>query len=165
MTAQHSNPSGLSTEHRIQSRDLAVRAARLGLARAATLTYTQGGSRWDGINKNLKAANGDCPHYADCSAFVTWCLWNGLSHFKVGDIVNGASWKAGYTGTLINHGYHVQPGHLLRGDAILYGDPFGRTGHTALYVGGGMVISFGGEPGPRFLPVEYRPITARRRYI
>lgn len=163
--------SGLNVAHRIKARDLSVEAALLGLRRAPSLHYTQDGRRWEGIDKGLKAWRGECPTHADCSAFVTWCIWCGLSHFHGHDVVNGAAWKAGYTGTMIGHGRQVaHPGALLRGDAILYGDPFGRTGHTAIVVGRRsdgmpMVVSFGSEPGPFYLPYNYRPVTQARRYI
>ena len=157
------NPSGLSDEHRVKARDLTIRAAHLGLKRQASLQYTQGSERWQGIDKNLKAWQGECPTRADCSAFATWCLWNGLDHFGVRDTVNRQQWKAGYTGTMFEHGVKVS--RPFRADLVLYGDPFGRSGHVALYVGGGMVISFGGEPGPRLLPINYRPVTALRRAV
>ena len=38
---------------------------------------------------------GEFPRYADCSALVTWILWQGLGHFRVPDVVNGANWHAG----------------------------------------------------------------------
>jgi cell wall-associated NlpC family hydrolase len=166
MSATHVNPSGLSAAHRIEARDLAVRAAVLGRQREASLSYTQDWKqRWEGINGDLKAWRGETPRHADCSAFYTWCIWNGLDHFGVKDIVNKASWKAGYTGTMSQTGHRVTNGHLLRADCVLYGDPFGRTGHVAIYVGGGKVISFGGEPGPRLLDWNYRPVTMVRRHI
>jgi cell wall-associated NlpC family hydrolase len=162
-----SSYSGLNRKQRIRARDLAVRAAYVGLKNQATLQYTQGPRRWDGINNTDLAWKGQCPRYADCSAFATWCLWNALGrHFQLSDRVNGANWKAGYTGTLISHGKRVRSlARKNRGDLVLYGDPFGRTGHVAIYIGGGKVISFGGEPGPRLLPWNYRPVTQVRRYI
>lgn len=158
--------SGLSRLHRIKARDLAVRAAVLGLKNTRAIHYTQGALRWQGIDKNLKAYKGQWPNYADCSAFVTWCIWNGLSHYGVRDLVNGQHWLAGWTGTMIQHGkVVVHSRNLKRGDAIIYGDPYGRTGHTALYIGGGLVISHGSEAGPMKLTWNYRPVTACRRYI
>src|SRR3954467_13956918 len=93
--------SGLSAEHRIEARTLAVSAAYLGLHHAPAMHYTQGGDRFDGILHHLKAYRGQFPHDTDCSGFVTWCVWNGLSHFHVRDTVNGASWHYGYTGTMV----------------------------------------------------------------
>lgn len=153
--------SGLSDPHRIQARDLAVKAAILGRDRNASLQYTEGAQRWDGIHRNLKAYKGECPKYADCSAFTTWCLWNGLDHFGVRDCVNGENWLAGFTGTQREHGQLITNGYFLRADLVHYDSPQ----HVAIYVGGGMVISFGGEPGPRYLPMDYRKVVQVRRYI
>ena len=154
MSAFRPNPSGLSDEHRVEARNLAIAAARLGLARASSLTYTQGPGRREGINRNLKAYRGQCPKGADCSAFVTWSIWNGLDHYGIRDTVNGARWKYGYTGTMVKHGVEVPAGHLIRADAILYGDPFRPpTGHTALYVGGGMgLTASAASPAPGCSP-------------
>lgn len=159
--------SGLSAPHRIRARDLAMKAAFLGLRNAPSLHYTQGNRRWEGINNNLKAWRGQFPHYADCSAFATWCLWNGLDHYGVRDTVNGQRWKAGYTGTMWTHGKQVRKrSNVLRGDLALYGNPFGATGHVAICVGGGKVISFGSEAGPFLLPIDYRAdVRQIRRYI
>lgn len=158
--------SGLSAIHRAKARDLTMKAAYLGLSHAAELHYTQSVRRWDGINLNLKAWQGRFPRYADCSAFATWCLWNGLSHYRVRDLVNGQNWRAGYTGTMISRGKPVvHSRNMRRGDLVLYGDPYGRSGHVAVYIGGSLVISHGSEAGPLKLPYNYRSVTAVRRYI
>lgn len=171
--------SGLGGMQRLRARDLAVEAALLGLRRAPSLRYTQGPSRWEGIARHLKAWQNECPRNGDCSAFATWCLWNGLDHFGVRDTVNGQRWRAGYTGTMVNHGKRVRDrGNVVRGDLVLYGDPFGRTGHVAIVVGarGGrgpavqrgrplLVVSFGSDAGPYLLRADYRPIAQIRRYI
>lgn len=159
--------SGLSAEHRDKARDLAMRAAFLGLHRAPYLHYTQGGQRWEGIDERLKAWRGEFPQHGDCSAFATWCIWNGLSHYHVRDTVNGAAWKAGYTGTMVEHGKRVRDlDNVKRADLALYGDPRGGTGHVAVCIGGGKVISFGSERGPFLLPLRYRrDLVQVRRYI
>lgn len=172
------NISGLSAAHRIEARTMALQAALLGLRHAPELHYTQSSSRWEGIAENLKAWRHAYPKHADCSSFVTWCLWNGLDHFHTRDVVNGQSWKAGFTGTMVEHGVRVADGthwslKPQRADAILYGDPLGRTGHTALVIGhdarhGGrlMVVSFGSEAGPFYLPYDYRSdVHGAWRYI
>jgi hypothetical protein len=162
-----SSVSGLSAPHRIRARDLAIQAAFLGLRHAPALHYTQTAKRWEGISRGLKAFRGEYPHYADCSAFATWCLWNGLDHYDVRDTVNGQAWKAGYTGTMLQHGKVVaHRGNVLRGDCVLYGRK-GTTGeHTAICIGGGKVISFGSEAGPFLLDIDYRSdIIEIRRYI
>jgi cell wall-associated NlpC family hydrolase len=120
------------------------------------LHYTQTGRRWDGINKGLKAWKGQFPNYADCSSFATWCLWNGLDHFGVRDVVNGANWKAGYTGTILNHGKLVKKqSNWMRGDLIVYGNGFPGE-HVAIYIGDGLVISHGSEPAPVKVRWNYR---------
>lgn len=158
--------SGLAPIEKIKARDLAMQAAALGLHNSAQVHYTQGPQRWEGIAGQAKAWRGQYPKHADCSAFVTWCLWNGLDHFHVGDVVNGEEWRAGYTGTLLDNGVSVvHAGNFQRGDVVLYGA--GAPGeHTALYVGGGKVISHGSEAGPFLLDMHYRPdFLDLRRYI
>src|SRR5262245_44196423 len=92
----------LDKKERRKARELAVEAAMLGYHNRDRIHYTQGGQRWQGINDTRLAAKGEFPNFADCSAFVTWCLWNGMYvPFKERDTVNGAAWKAGYTGTLL----------------------------------------------------------------
>jgi len=158
--------SGLSTPERIRARDMAVQGAALCLHNAAHTHYTQGPQRWEGIDKNLKAWRGEFPVYSDCSSFVTWCLWQGLDHFHIGDIVNNENWKAGFTGTMLDNGVRVAAGSMQRGDAVIYGT--GAPGHhTAIHVGGGIVISHGSENGPNKLPYDQmgQPILQIRRYI
>lgn len=150
-----------SAHDRLAARRLAVAAARLGLHHAAALHYSQGVDRWEGIARRLRALHGQWPHHADCSSFVTWCLWTATRAWGLGDFANGLSWHAGYTGTLVHHGVPVTNGHYLLADVALYGDPFGASGHTALLAGElhgvPMVISNGSEAGPFFLPLHYRP--------
>jgi cell wall-associated NlpC family hydrolase len=158
------NVSGLSPKRRVHARDMAAEAAVLALRNAPVVHYTQTARRWDGIAKHLKAWRGEFPHYADCSAFVTWCLWNGLDHYGVGDVVNHERWQAGFTGTMLEHGQKLDR-PWDRGDAVIYGTGFPGE-HTAIYIGGGLVISHGSEAGPFKLPVHYRPdVMAYRRYI
>jgi cell wall-associated NlpC family hydrolase len=102
-------------------------------------------------------ANGVLVH--NCSAYVTWCVWQArVKHRgKAGvDVMNGANWSSGWTGTLLQHGKrHTstrwwKPGRTL----VFYGNP---VDHVALYVGGGMVVSHGSESGPSYLHYSYRP--------
>lgn len=169
-----SSVSGLSPAHRIRARELAVNAAMLGLRNAPVISYTQlDPPRGDWFRRGLKAYRGKYPRDLDCSAFARWCLWNGLSHFGVRDTTNDAPhWSAfGWTGSLIRHGKRVEHvGNALRADLVLYGDPFGRTGHVAIVVGRRngrlMVVSHGSEAGPFYLPHNYRgDVVGIRRYI
>jgi hypothetical protein len=163
--------SGLSHSQRIRCRDRAVQAAKLGLANKANLHYTQGPQRWDGIKNHRNAQLGQCPTHADCSSFATWCLWNAMQlRFGLPDLVNGAGWTAGFTGTMLSRGKRVQhASNALRGDCVFYG-----TGHPGQHVtivvgreqGVPMVISFGSEPGPFYLRFNYlSDVMQFRRYI
>ena len=160
--------SGLGYEQRIRCRDRVVQAAKLALANKAEVHYTMGGRRWDGIKNRRNAARGEFPTHADCSSFVTWCLWNGLFlRYGLGDSVNGHDWKAGFTGTLLDHGRRVsQTSQALRGDLVFYSVP---SPHVTIIVarkdGVPMVISHGLESGPHYRKFNYRTPTQIRRYI
>jgi len=171
---QQRHDKNLNAKERTRARRIAVRAALLGLRHASVIHYTQGGSRWQGIADTRFSERGQYPNYADCSAFATWCLWNGLYvPFREHDVVNGADWKAGYTGTMLSHGVPIRSIKNVRwGDCVLYGSP-GSTGrHTAIVVRVGkprgskvMVVSHGSEGGPYFLPYNYRrDVQSIRRY-
>lgn len=156
--------SGLSPQHAVKARDLTMQAAILGVVHSPQIHYTQGARRWDGIRLRKRAWRGEYPTYADCSAFVTWCLWCGLTHFHAHDHVNGQNWGGGYTGTLMEHGKQVHS-NFQRGDLVLYGHGFPDE-HVAIYVGGGMVISHGSEIGPIKCSMRYRPdVQMVRRFI
>jgi len=166
-----SSVSGLSKPHRAQARRRVYDAAWLCYSNRARVHYTQGSRRWDGIAKDYNARMGEFPKYADCSSFATWCIWNGI-HIPFGcrDTVNGAAWKAGYTGTMLEHGKEVaHRENVLVGDCAIYGS--GEPGkHTAIVIGKKngqiMVISHGSEAGPFYLPIDYRSdLMVIRRYI
>ena len=144
--------SGLSNEHCHSATNLALQAAVLGYHKRANIAYSQGWRRWDGIENDRKAWRGEYPHVADCSAFVTWALWCGLHHYRVRDVVNGQQWARGWTGTMLEHGRHVQS--LFPGVAVIYGGGSGE--HTAIYTGGGLVVSHGNSAGPQLLKWNYR---------
>lgn len=143
----------------------------MGLRHRSQVHYTQKPvARWEGIHHHLKAARGQYPRNADCSSYATWCIWNGLDHFDVRDTVNGLRWRAGFTGTMLEHGKPVRHRqNYLRGDCVIYGR--GGTGaHTAIIVGTRngtpFVVSHGSEAGPLFLPYNYRhDIMQVRRYV
>lgn len=168
--------SGLTYKNVLTARRLAANAAQLGFRNRQNIHYTQDSRRWSGINGNRRSGKGQYPPYADCSAFATWCLWNGLYiPFDVRDTVNGAAWKAGYTGTMLEHGRRMTDiSKVRKGDCVIYGHGFPGQ-HTAIVVGwsakvsnGGhpMVISHGSEGGPYYLPYNYRSdIMQIRRYI
>lgn len=156
--------ASLTATQRSHARKRAVQAALLGWRMRGAMHYTQGGSRWQGINQNLQSRRGQYPRYADCSSFATWCIWNAIKvAYGSRDTVNGLNWRAGFTGTMISHGSRVKG--LMPGDCIIYGRwPTG--GHTAIYVGNGKAVSFGSEAGPLLVYWRYRgDVIAIRRYI
>jgi hypothetical protein len=168
--------SGLSRDQRIRARDRAVQAAMLGLSNTGAVHYVtpgtpQSAKRWDGIKNRRDARLGQFPKNSDCSSFATWCLWNGLHlAFGLGDLVNGAGWMAGFTGTMINHGKRVRHlANVRRGDCVLYGSGPSPS-HVTIVVGRQqgvpMVVSHGSEPGPFFVRYDYRSdVMQIRRYI
>jgi hypothetical protein len=159
----------LTAKQRTRARRLAVKAVIIGLNHKASVHYTQGGQRWQGIDDTRYAVKGEYPNFADCSAYDTWALWNGLYvAYKKPDVVNGANWRAGFTGTMLGHGRPIRRlSHVRWGDLVLY------RGHVAMVVKVGkprgsavMVVSHGSEPGPFYLPYNYRSdIVSIRRYI
>src|SRR6266511_3173417 len=159
--------SGLGPGSRLRARERAVQAAMLALHHAP-LHYTQEATaRWEGITKRLNSRHGQFPKQADCSSFITWCLWNALGvKFGLGDVVNGMGWTAGYTGTMRSHGLPVQHvANLLRGDCVHYGPGTGH--HVAMIVDkpGGVphVVSWGSEGGPFYAVYNYRDDIAQFR--
>ena len=155
--------SGLGREHARSATNMALQAAVLGYHHRASIHYTEGAQRWSGISGYKKAWRGQYPPFADCSAYVTWCLWNGLDHFHVRDIVNRCAWRAGFTGTMLEHGRRVDS--PFPGCAVIYGTRYPGE-HTAIYTGGGLVVSHGSEPGPLLLPWRYRgDVLSIRSYI
>jgi hypothetical protein len=154
---------------RATARKMARDAAFLTWHHAAAIHYTQGPERWEGIARGLRAWRGQYPTEADCSAMATWWLWQGLGHFHLPDIVNGEDWRAGYTGTMLQHGRSVldrgrRGWHV--GDLVLYGSGWPGE-HVAMFVDRGRyVMSHGSEAAPFLLPYDYRgDVLDVRRYI
>lgn len=148
--------SGLSAEHRAEARRMVLRGCALLLHHKTDVHYTQGVKRWQGINQRLRVVKGQYPNYGDCSSTDTWILWNALTHVGASrDTVNGLNWGAGYTGTILQHGKHVEHRSSWQiGDQLVYGPGTGE--HTALYIGNGYVFSHGSEPGPFKIAWDYR---------
>ena len=142
----------------------------LGYRNRGRVHYTQGSARWSGIKGKRSSAQGEFPFYADCSAFCTWALWNALYlTFRKPDRVNGAAWKAGFTGTQIQHGRKITAGEMLAGDLVFYAGRGSTPTHVAICVGRkgdrAMVVSHGSESGPLYVPWNYRRVVQVRRYI
>jgi cell wall-associated NlpC family hydrolase len=147
------------------ARERAVRAAMLGVKHRDQIIYTQNPPRWDGISRRCRAFRNQFPKSADCSSFVTWCIWDALGGEKAGpDRVNGASWTAGYTGTQTSHGRRVSMQDARPGDLVFYGSG-GQIGHVAILVDDNKVVSHGSNPGPMVLAANYRPIVQIRSYL
>ena len=162
--------SGLGPGQRLRARERATQAAMLGYENRAKIHYSQKPNRWEGIKNRLNARRGKFPRNADCSSFVSWCLFNGLElGFSTGDVVNGSGWTGGYTGTMRSNGLRVEHvGNLLRGDCVHYGE--GLTAHVTMVVGRRagvpMVVSHGSEGGPYYTNYDYRTdVKEFRRYI
>lgn len=88
--------------------------------------YTQGSQRWQGVavvyGKVKVTKTIPLLRAGDCSAgYTRWVLWGLQQHLGrvPHDVVNGASWRAGYTGTIAAVCTRVDTPQI--GDAILYG--------------------------------------------
>ena len=134
--------------------------------------YTQGSARWQGVTavygKVKKTTVIPKLRGGDCSAgYTRWVLWGLQQHLGrvPHDVVNGASWRAGYTGTIVVVCKHVSEPQI--GDAILYGSSTSNTTHvTGVYdVGQRTCIShgrdraeiYGWDAHSQRLPGFYRP--------
>jgi cell wall-associated NlpC family hydrolase len=157
--------SGLDGRRGETARELVAEGACLVLEHASEIHYTQGPRRWEGIDRDLRARRGEFPRYADCSALVTWLLWQGLGRFGVPDVVNGANWHAGFISTLLSHGRALGRREPIRlGDLAFY--LAGGPHHVAICIGGGKVVSHGTPHGPAKLTLDYRSgLHSIRRYI
>lgn len=132
--------------------EAATDAMQLLLAHAPAVHYTQGPLRWQGIRERRRVSAGSYPNFADCSSAYTWALWQALGGGS--DVVNGAGWTAGFTGTLLTHGRRVS--EPVEGAAIIYGDGWPGK-HVAYAIGHGKAISHGSEAAPFLVDVHYRP--------
>jgi cell wall-associated NlpC family hydrolase len=163
------SPLGFNDGHqRYVIREKAFTAARVAYEHRSEMTYTEGFRRWSGITEHRRAYKHEFPPYADCSAFVTWCLWDATRAEKSGDFVNGLGWAGGYTGTMTQHGEPVDLNALKTADAIFYGGSHEVPAHVALYIGSGKVISHGQEGDPRIYPIDLNgalPLNRAIRYI
>jgi hypothetical protein len=161
--------SGLSDEHAFHARRVIIKDVHNMLVHKHEIHYSQGPRRWEGINNHCTHLHGTFPKHCDCSSTSTWMLWDALARpYDVRDLVNGAHWVAGFTGTQYNHGKRViHDSNLKIGDLIFYGDQGGGVPeHVAVYVGGGYVFSHGSEGGPYILRLDYRSDRRQsRRYI
>ena len=148
-----------------------VRAAIFGQKHEPAVHYTQGPRRWDGIANRCRTHRGRFPSWADCSSYVTWCIWDALGGPNAGpDVVNGQQWRGGYTGTLKDNGRRLpgsvaqQLANAMPGDLVHYGGGTGK--HVTIVVGKNKVVSHGSEGGPYLINPDYRDdIVEVRRYF
>jgi hypothetical protein len=161
--------SGLSESHRAHAREILVKSMRRMVQDKDKVHYSQRSDRWVGINSHLTILKGQYPKTCDCSSTATWMLWDAMHRpYGVRDLVNGANWTAGYTGTMFTRGKRVVHDENLKiGDLIFYGNQGGGIPeHVAMYIGGGCVFSHGSEGGPYILKLDYRSDRRMsRRYI
>lgn len=95
---------------------------------------------------------------ADCSQFATWCYKAAGAPDPNGAGYNGS----GSTYTMFPRGKKITVGQLKEGDLVFYKSP----AHVAVYVGQGMVIELGSDPGPLLMPIRYRSdIQGFRSYL
>ena len=169
--------SGLTELQRDRCRDRVCQALKLALANRDKVHYTMDGRRWEGIDHHRDAHLGQFPAHSDCSSFATWALWNGLFlKYGLPDRVNGQHWNAGYTGTMMDHGwrlpkpYEENDERVRRGDCVFYAGT--NFNHVAVVLNRKaapdktlMVVSHGSEGGPYYVQYNYRRIIEIRRYI
>jgi len=156
--------SHLSAAHRADARNQIVKDARILIQRNARIWYTQGAPRWNCIAHNLSPYEVST---GDCSSIATYLLWRALRNRVSRDIVNGAGWKGGFTGTQRQHGKLVRDRSdksTKVGDLAHYGGGTGR--HVTIKVGPGRWLSHGSNRGPLLVPLHYRSdLQMIRRYI
>lgn len=141
--------------------DAFERIGRQDAANPNAAYYTQGAARWQGVTAiyGKVAISSTIPRLrsGDCSAgYTRWVLW-GLQQ-QLGrvphDVVNGARWQAGYTGTIAAVCKRVSTPQ--NGDAVLYG----RSPYThvvgILDVGSKLCVSHGSNAGPNLVTWDYR---------
>lgn len=151
--------SGLSENHRRIARRIVAEGCALLLSNPSQVHYTQGPARFGAIRAGKHLHGRVFPIAEDCSSTATWLLWLALHrHFGIErDIVNGSHWRAGFTGTIAEHGKPVRKDSNIRvGDLVLYGSGYPYE-HVAVALGGGKVFSHGSERGPFKLGIDYRP--------
>jgi len=154
---------GLSPRQRVAARKRIVRAAWIGYQHRGAIHYTQRSQRW-AIRTGARSKRGQYPHNADCSAYATYLHWDATVDHHLRDFINGAAWRAGFTGTMVRHGVRIGRPTLV-GDCVFYGGSFWVPHHVAVYIGHGRVFSHGSESGPYILPWNYRRVVQTRRYL
>lgn len=123
-------------------RDRIVAAAYRGLREADRLYYKERRP----IPRSMWTNNAPGRCETDCSGFATLVYKAAGAPDPNGFGYNGS----GNTGTLMANGVRVAKPEP--GDLVFYRSPE----HVGIIVGEGYVIEFGGEPGPKKVPIHYR---------
>jgi hypothetical protein len=159
-------PSGSVAARRAR----AAQAAKFALSHSGR-RYSMGGDRWNPIASKANPQTGAMWTVADCSAFATWVLWHALDRGALADIVNGQGWRAGYTGTMVEHGRDVTNGHYQPGDCAIYGTSRSNTKHVVICHQAGTAstarwASHGSAGGPYNVGLHYRgDLVVVKRYL
>lgn len=121
--------------------------------RRSRVHYTMGWQRMQIVRQRLTAQQiATVPElFEDCSSSITGLFFVAGARDPNGLNFNGQ----GFTGTMCGHGRSVSLVNAKPCALVFYGNgPPWK--HVALYLGGGRVWSFGSEPGPYLLPIDYR---------
>jgi hypothetical protein len=150
---------------RLLYRTAAIRHPPLGSSAERILSYVRWAMDhrdWIGYAqvRPMHSATRHLPMNIDCSEFATLCYKDAKLPDPNGFGYNGS----GNTSSLQQHGRRVSVAQI--GDLAFYDHP----DHVGVYVHPGVVgradvVEHGSDPGPRYEPDDYRPITEVRRYF
>lgn len=149
----HGKTKPKQTDIRTRLRALAL----YGISKNYLTGYTQGPSRWSGIDRRIRKPR--VPPWSDCSAWTTYLYWH-----ENGPDPNQLGFRAGYTGTQSTHGRRVSTSSVRAGDLCFYGGWWPFT-HVLMAIGGGVGASHGSSRGPRLERINYRPISRICSYL
>lgn len=143
--SQGTDASGIPTGGRITAK-----GARDAIVKAAQLAASYGPKKYSygQVRPMPKSLFGKGRIVTDCSGFVTLC-------YKAAGVPdpNGFGYNgSGNTQSLMAHGKKIHSDKLAPGDLVFYRSPE----HVGVFIGGGQVVEFGGDPGPKTINVNYR---------
>lgn len=156
----HYNNAFFSTA--LSKRQAIVNAAMWGKYNRSEMNYVSNMHSSSHLSQRLTdfAPPLNIPNYTDCSGFAGWCYKSARANDP-----SQTNWSNIWTGTLWSHGTAVTVANLEAGDLVFYGNPASTSGHVAVYVGFGKVVSFGSPGGPWIVDLKYRSDFAGcRRY-